>query len=406
MNTGFFSNAAALLFALFGSCSAALAEPTRIADADAKVGRAQSVSRADEGTSSANTRKVIPFPSETAAAAVDAATMQRVYDEVKTPFKYGVVLPVESKDELVDCPNIFRHGDAWYMVFVSNRDKVGYETHLARSRDLLHWERLGTILPHAQTGWDAWQADGGLALYDTAWPGTHEIATHDGKYWLSYIGGAQHGYEPDPLAIGLASTADPTLAKPWTRLPHNPVLSTTQPDVRAFENVTLYKSAIVRDDAQTLGWPFVMFYNGKTKLKNHEAIGMAVSRDLVNWTRYGDGPVVDNAPGQAAISGDPQLVKIGDVWVMFYFGFRWLKGTSAFDTFACSRDLVHWTKWDGEPLVKPSEPFDKTFAHKPWVLKHDGVVYHFYCAVGDQGRVIALATSKDLSTVGAKATQP
>jgi predicted GH43/DUF377 family glycosyl hydrolase len=149
-----------------------------------------------------------------------------------------------------------------------------------------------------------------------------------------------------------------------------------------------------------------MFYNGKTKAKNHEAIGMAVSRDLVNWTRLGDAPVVDNAPGQAAISGDPQLVKIGDVWVMFYFGFRWLKGTSAFDTFACSRDLVHWTKWQGEPLVKPSEPFDKTFAHKPWVLKHDGVVYHFYCAVGDQGRVIALATSKDLSTVAAKATQP
>ena len=79
--------------------------------------------------------------------------------------------------------------------------------------------------------------------------------------------------------------------------------------------------------------------------------------------------------------------------MMFVFGFRWLKGTS---TFACSHDLVTRTKWDGEPLVKPSEPFDKTFAHKPWVMKHDGVVYHFYCAVGDQGRAIALATSKDL----------
>ena len=42
----------------------------------------------------------------------------------------------------------------------------------------------------------------------------------------------------------------------------------------------------------------------------------------------------------------------------------------------------------------PSEPWDKTYAHKPWVIKHNGVVYHFYCAVGDQGRVIALATSK------------
>jgi hypothetical protein len=36
------------------------------------------------------------------------------------------------------------------------------------------------------------------------------------------------------------------------------------------------------------------------------------------------------------------------------------------------------------------------------VLKYRGVVYHFYCAVGDQGRVIALATSKDLNAAGEK----
>ncbi len=343
-------------------------------------------------------RAVIPFPPTPPeiVSTIDAATMQRIYDEVKTPYKYGIVLPREP-GELVDCPNVFRHGGHWFMVFVSNRDKVGYQTCLARSDDLLHWERLGAILPFRESGWDAWQADGGLALYDTAWPGSHELGQHGGKFWLSYIGGAQHGYEPDPLAIGLAASTDPTAPQPWTRLPENPILSTEQSDVRGFENVTLYKSAVIRDDARTLGWPFVMFYNGKTKIGNHEAIGLAVSRDLVTWTRCGDTPVVDNAPGKPAISGDPQLVKIGDVWVMFYFGFRWLKGAAAFDTFACSRDLVHWAKWDGDPLVKPSTPVDKTFAHKPWVLKHEGVVYHFYCAVGTEGRAIALATSKDLT---------
>ena len=34
---------------------------------------------------------------------------------------------------------------------------------------------------------------------------------------------------------------------------------------------------------------------------------------------------------------------------------------------------------------------------KPWVIKWNDVVYHFYNAVGNQGRVIALATSKDLN---------
>ncbi len=137
-----------------------------------------------------------------------------------------------------------------------------------------------------------------------------------------------------------------------------------------------------------------MYYNGKIK-GSYEKIGMAVSDDMIHWKRYGADAVVANGEDkQRGITGDPQVVKIGDLWVMFYFGAFWRPG--AFDTFACSTDLVHWTQWTGPDLVKSSEPWDKTYAHKPWIVKHDGVVYHFYCAVGDQGRVIGLATSKDL----------
>ena len=90
--------------------------------------------------------------------------------------------------------------------------------------------------------------------------------------------------------------------------------------------------------------------------------------------------------------------KIGDLWVMFYFGCGWKAGVKgAFDTFAVSRDLVNWTKWEGAPLLVPSEPWDAQHAHKPWVIRHDGVTYHFYCAVGSKGRVLALATSRQAS---------
>jgi len=76
-------------------------------------------------------------------------------------------------------------------------------------------------------------------------------------------------------------------------------------------------------------------------------------------------PVVDNRTGKTGHHRRPAAREIGDVWVC---------STSAsggsrhdrFDTFACSTDLVHWTQWEGEPLVKPSEPYDSTFAHKPW----------------------------------------
>lgn len=337
---------------------------------------------------------VIPFPA-TKPRFVRSEVMRSIHAELQTPHKYGVVLK-GAEGELLDCPNVFRHGGRWYMMFVANRDNAGYETHLAVSDDLLKWKRLGKILSFRQDGWDAWQADGGIALYSTKWGEAPTLGTHDGKYWLSYIGGAKPGYEPDPLSIGLASTTDPTAVREWTRHAGNPVLSPEQADARDFEHTTLYKSAVIRDESRTLGAPFVMFYNGKAPPYGQENIGIAISDDLRTWRRFGHGPVVNNVGTTPwAISGDPQITKIGDVWVMIYFGAFWKP--NAFDTFAASYDLVHWTKWDGPHLVEPSEPWDKQFAHKPWVLKHDGVVYHFYCAVGDQGRVIALATSKNLS---------
>ena len=329
-----------------------------------------------------------------AAEPIDAATMQRVYDEVKTPFKYGVVLRGDSTNEMVDCPNIFRHDGKWFMMYVAITGKVGYETYLAESDDLLNWRKLGKILPFTQKGWDAWQADGGLSLVNHEWGGDMSLGKHRGRYWLSYIGGARQGYEPDPLSIGMAWTRNPTQPTEWTRVKENPVLTPSDADVREFETLTLYKSSIIRDPKRTLGAPFVMFYNAKNK-NGYERIGIAVSKDMVNWRRYGPNHVLANGEEKRnGMSADPQLVRMDDLWVMFYFGAGWKP--KAFDTFAVSRDLVNWTKWDGPHLVEPSEPWDETYAHKPWVLKHAGVVYHYYCAVGNEGRVIALATSKDL----------
>ena len=334
-------------------------------------------------------RKIIPAKTE--KKEVPPEVMQRINDETQTPFKYGIVIRGEE-NQFVDCPSIFRQNGQWYMVYVGITAKVGYETFLARSADLLHWDKLGKIMSFRPEGWDKAQADGSIALCDPTWGGGSEPQPYDGKHWMTYIGGARKGYETDPLSLGIAWSADPTQAKEWERLPE-PILTPSQPDARSFEKLTLYKSQVIWDKEKTLGHPFVMYYNAKTK-SGYERIGMAVSDDMTHWQRYGEEPVIDNGKG---ISGDPQIVKIGDVWVMFYFGVRWMPDVKgAFDTFACSYDLVHWTKWQGAPQVKTSEPWDKGHAHKPWVVKHDGVVYHFYCAVGDQGRVIALATSKDL----------
>ncbi len=327
---------------------------------------------------------------------VSKETMKAIYEEVKTPYKVGMVLLPEN-NERIDGPSVFRHGDEWCMIFITF-DGRGYETRLAKSRDLVNWRRLGCVFSRAKGGcWDSEQSDGWPALLDPCWEGPNTLAKFDGRYWMMYIGGSRRGYETDPLLTGVTWTDDPSAVKQWTRYPKNPVLSPFDADARAFERATIYKHYTVEDRTRACGGRFVDFYNAADAVSHREAIGMAVSDDMLHWRRVGAGPVIENGhPKRHSISGDPMIRRIGDVWVMFYFGYEWRRG-GAFDTFACSYDLKHWTKWDGKPLLEPSEPYDKTHAHKPWVIKHDGVVYHFYCAVGDKGRGIALATSRPVS---------
>ena len=326
---------------------------------------------------------------------VAAERMREVYETVKTPHKVGMVLAPEE-GEMLDNPTVFRHGGSWYMMFI-RFDGKGYETHLAKSDDLLKWTRLGCIFRRGEKGaWDAAQADCWPALVDTRWDGPNTLNTFQGKYWMMYLGGAKDGYETDPLSTGVAWTDDPSAVREWTRYEKNPVMSPSDPDARDFEKKTIYKHFTVEDPSRSCGGRFVNFYNAKPCGVWRETIGMAISDDMLHWCRVGGGPVVENGDvSRAGISGDPMIRRIGDLWVMFYFGHQWKSGVNgAFDTFACSYDLKNWTKWDGEPLIKPSADFDRTHAHKPWVLKHDGVVYHYYCAVGSKGRGIALATSR------------
>jgi beta-xylosidase len=176
----------------------------------------------------------IPIPDKLRATARDVpeTAMQRVYDAATTPFKYGVVLRPRER-ESVDCPNVFRHGGRWYMLHVAIRNEVGYETRLAVSDDLLRWKPLGTVLPFRDSGWDRWQAAGSLALVDPAWGGSAALQPYDGRYWISYFGGAKQGYEPDPSLSawrGCSSTtaSSTTSTVPWARKSRAIALATSR----------------------------------------------------------------------------------------------------------------------------------------------------------------------------------
>ena len=173
---------------------------------------------------------------------VSQETMKAIYEEVKTPYKVGMVL-LPEKDECLDDPAVFRHGDAWYMTVVRYVNK-GYETHLAKSADLVHWQRLGCTLKRGEPG-----------TWDSAQKGV----------WREMIG----------IAV-----SDDMLK--WRRVGDGPLLDNGSPDKRGLTaNAMLQKI----DDV------WVMFYFCYLWRPGGAFDTFACSYDLKNWTKWEGEPI-------------------------------------------------------------------------------------------------------------------
>ena len=325
--------------------------------------------------------------------------LERIYEQIKTPYKHGAVLKLAGR--MTDSPVVFKRDGVYYMSFVSidYECTTGYSTRIAASCDLLHWEVLGEILTD-RTEWDSAQSGGYAQLQDNRFGGSNELLTVDGKYLFAYIGGNLKGYETDPLSMGIATVDDFLHFDRYQKHP-SPVLSGSDADAREGETLTVYKADIFCDEKQVLGYPYVNAYNAKDRT-NRESIFLAVSNDGICWKRYGDRAIIPVAEcaDSVIINGDPQIVIIDGYYVMLYFVFD--KEIGTYNTFAVSKDLIHWTKWDGEPLIKPQFEWENVYAHKQWVIKERGIVYHYYCAVNEKERFIALATSEPVEQLTSK----
>lgn len=318
-------------------------------------------------------------------------------EDYLTPYKYGkpVLAPSGKKGAfdqlLVDHCRVFRHCGRFHMAYIGF-DGIGYQTALAVSDDLLHWEKLGIILPRgSKNGWDAnGRAESDFFMNCDLY-GNRELIKRDGKYWVFYHAYPGKGYENGAGANGLAWTDDETLMK-WNFL-DKPVIEKNK-EKGAWDSGGLYSARIV-----PFGDSIRMYYSAKDENTSwHEQVGMATPVDgsLMKWERYAGNPVfrVSKKGWDSRFADGANILWDGrrKRWVMFYMGFD---GRHAQDGVAVSDDGINWTRYP-EPILKVGKPgeLDSTHAHKPCVIWHAGSLYHFYCAVGSKGRVLTVARSK------------
>ncbi|MFI1094801.1 hypothetical protein [Streptomyces sp. NPDC020917] len=273
----------------------------------------------------------------------------------------------------VDCPFVFSHHGRQGMTYVG-WDGIGYQTGLAWNDAGQGWSEGRVVL--------ARDASDPLRRYNAAltsivrdndlWS-AGELTAVDGWYHGTFHAYPAAGYEAGPASIGFVRSRD---LHHWEQ-----VGSVLRPqDGAEWERGGLYKSWLLRHEGL-----FYTFYNAKQRdvWPWIEQTGLAVSRDLVHWTRCDTNPVLGvGGPGEfdERFASDPCVLRDGDFWVMFYFGLA--EDGHAREGFATSRDLRTWVKSKEILLdVGPVGSIDSLHTHKPAVMSWNGRLEHYYCAV-------------------------
>lgn len=355
-------------------------------------------------------------PSFALAAAPDPIAPYR------TPYKYPeLVLRATGNKQAfdglaVDDPIVFRANGRFYMLYIGF-DGTGYQTGLATSPDLLHWTRTALVGPRNPTSkYTKYNLALSSILRDKNLHGTGEALKVNGQYLGAWNAYPSSGYETGAAVIGLATSPD---LLHWTLT--DPIL--TPQEGAAWEHGGLYRPDLMLDKGT-----YYLYYNAKTDTLPksqgggwHEQTGVATSTDLKHWNRYALNPILTNgARGTATypvsnplhnktpaipdsrdsrFASNPYVVKNGNQYAMFYFGFRYQSPGRACEMLALGRDPFHFTKVP-EVLIDTGAAgtIDETFAHKPSVIYDKGILYHFYCAVSgkypNEVRGIAVARSK------------
>jgi predicted GH43/DUF377 family glycosyl hydrolase len=111
-----------------------------------------------------------------------------------------------EKDGGVEDPRLQNFGDTFYLTY-TGYNKKDAQLCLATSRDLIHWERKGVILPAYKGNWNkGWTKSGAMV--------PERI---DGKYWMYWLGTAADKTDQ----MGLSYSTD---LLHWTEATSTPVL--------------------------------------------------------------------------------------------------------------------------------------------------------------------------------------
>ena len=207
-----------------------------------------------------------------------------------------------EKDGGVEDPRLVQFGDTYYLTYTGYNRKDA-QLCLATSKDLVHWERRGVILPAYKGNWNVrWTKSGAIV--------PEKI---DGKYWMYFLATSRDNSDQ----IGLASSTD---LVHWTEASDAPVLP-----VRAGK----FDSRVAEPGPAPILTPkgIVLIYNGADdKLVYRTGVAMFDRKDPRALISRTDTPIfgpekdwekVGQVPNVVFVEG---MVRKGERYLFYYGG--------------------------------------------------------------------------------------
>jgi beta-fructofuranosidase len=158
-----------------------------------------------------------------------------------------------------------------------------------------------------------------------------------------------------------AHATAPSLKGPWTK---QPFALAADP---AHGEEVLWAPYVLEHDGL-----YYMFYCAGGAAHERYRIHLAVSRDLWHWERHGKNPLFTDGFD----ARDPMVIRIGELWVMYYAATSAPEGGNHVVAYRISYDLLHW----GSRRIAFTHPKSGTWGgptESPFVVAREGRYFLF-----------------------------
>lgn len=254
-------------------------------------------------------------------------------------------------------PRLIQRAERYYLFYTgkSSRPGIAHSIGLATSSDLKNWVKYRKNPVFSRGEEKAWDDDFVAHPY---------IFADKGKYYMCYDGSSKNIWKEE---IGLATSKD--LIR-WKRTSRKPILTVGN---AWWENRHVSRCCVYKKKGT-----YYLFYAGNDGRR--ERIGLAVGKDLLHLKRYSTNPIFElgnSGSWDDTCVTDPLVIRFKSLYLLFYTGVS-RSGIEQIGV-AVSNNLLSWTRYEHNPVVEVSpKGWDSHYSSRFDVQIINGKIYIVY----------------------------